>query len=82
MNALKIKDFKKMRQWVADNIDIEPASMFRSIYDSMNEHVEPSSVPQLVLILADYQYKNVHVADQEVNMVAFFTEVMVDCEFK
>ena len=82
MNALKIKDFKKMRQWVADNIDIEPASMFRSIYDSMNEHVEPSSVPQLVLILADYQYKNSFVADHELNMVACLTEVMAGVKFK
>tara|TARA_Y100001937_G_scaffold46716_1_gene65573 strand:- start:7766 stop:8701 length:936 start_codon:yes stop_codon:yes gene_type:complete len=82
MNALKIKDFKKMRQWVADNIDIEPASMFRSIYDNMNEHVEPASVPQLVLILADYQYKNSFVADHELNMVACLTEVMAGVKFK
>jgi DNA polymerase III delta prime subunit len=59
MSSLKLKDFRKMRQWVADNIDIEPASMFRKIYDNMNEFVEPASIPQLVLILADYQYKNI-----------------------
>ena len=47
----------------------------------MSEHLQPASIPACVLKIADYQYKNVHVADQEVNMVAFFTEVMVDCEF-
>ena len=82
MDALKIKDFKKMRQWVADNIDIEPASMFRKIYDNMNDHVEPQSIPQLVLILADYQYKNSFVADHELNMVACLTEVMAGVKFK
>ena len=82
MDALKIKDFKKMRQWVADNIDIEPASMFRKLYDNMNEHVEPTSIPQMVLILADYQYKNSFVADHELNMVACCTEIMAGVKFK
>ena len=82
MNHLKIKDFRKMRQWVADNIDVEPASMFRKIYDSMNDYVEPASVPQLVLILADYQYKNSFVADHELNMVACLTEVMAGVKWK
>lgn len=82
MSSLKMKDFKKMRQWVADNIDIEPASMFRKIYDNMNEHVEPSSIPQMVLILADYQYKNSFVADHELNMVACCTEIMAGVKFK
>ena len=82
MNHLKIKDFRKMRQWVADNIDVEPASMFRKIYDSMNDYVEPASIPQLVLILADYQYKNSFVADHELNMVACLTEVMAGGKFK
>jgi DNA polymerase III delta prime subunit len=82
MSSLKLKDFRKMRQWVADNIDIEPASMFRKIYDNMNEFVEPASIPQLVLILADYQYKNSFVADHELNMVACLTEVMAGVKFK
>jgi len=82
MSSLKMKDFKKMRQWVADNIDIEPASMFRKMYDNMNEHVEPSSIPQMVLILADYQYKNSFVADHELNMVACCTEIMAGVKFK
>lgn len=82
MNALKIKNFKQMRQWVADNIDTEPAAMFRKIYDNMSEFVEPQSIPQLVLILADYQYKNSFVADHELNMVACLTEVMAGVKFK
>jgi len=82
MSSLKMKDFKKMRQWVADNIDIEPASMFRKMYDNMNDHVEPSSIPQMVLILADYQYKNSFVADHELNMVACCTEIMAGVKFK
>jgi len=82
MNALKIKDFRKKTQWVADNIDVEPASMFRKVYDNMNEYVEPQSIPQLVLILADYQYKNSFVADHELNMVACLTEVMAGVKFK
>jgi DNA polymerase III delta prime subunit len=82
MSSLKLKDFKKMRHWVADNIDTEPASMFRKVYDNMNEFVEPQSIPQLVLILADYQYKNSFVADHELNMVACLTEVMAGVKFK
>jgi hypothetical protein len=82
MEHLKLKDFKLMRQWVADNIDVEPASMFRKVYDNMNEYVEPGSIPQLVLILADYQYKNSFVADHELNMVACLTEVMAGVKFK
>jgi len=82
MSSLKLKDFRKMRQWVADNIDVEPASMFRKVYDNMNEYVEPQSIPQLVLILADYQYKNSFVADHELNMVACLTEVMAGVKFK
>ena len=82
MSSLKVKDFRKMRQWAADNIDVEPATMFRKVYDNMNEYVEPQSIPQLVLILADYQYKNSFVADHELNMVACLTEVMAGVKFK
>ena len=82
MNHLKVKDFRKMRQWVADNIDIEPAAMFRKIYDSSTEYIDPQSIPQLILILADYQYKDSFVADHELNMVACLTEIMAGVEFK
>ena len=82
MNHLKVKDFRKMRQWVADNIDIEPAAMFRKIYDSSTEYIDPQSIPQLILILADYQYKDSFVADHELNMVACLTEIMAGVQFK
>jgi hypothetical protein len=80
--ALKTKDFKKMRSWVVNNMDVEPASIFRGIYDAMSDFVEPQSVPQLVLILADYQYKNAFVADHELNLVACMTEIMANVEIK
>jgi DNA polymerase III delta prime subunit len=79
---LKTKDFKKMRTWVVNNLDVEPASIFRGIYDNMNDKVQPQSIPQLVLILADYQYKNAFVADHEINIVACMTEIMSAVEFK
>ena len=79
----KSKDFQKMRKWVADTIHTSDAQdIYRKVYDTMSDYMQPQSIPLVVLKIADYQYKNVHVADQEVNMVAFFTEVMVDCEFK
>ena len=82
MANLKSKDFKTMRQWVANNIDVEPAALFRKIYDNMTDYVKPQSIPQLVLILADYQYKNAFVADHELNFVACMTEIMAGGEFK
>lgn len=81
MNDLKNKNFKGMRQWVVNNIDVEPAALFRKIYDNMTDYVKPQSIPQLVLILADYQYKNSFVADHELNFVACMTEIMAGVEF-
>ena len=71
-----------MRQWVVNNIDLEPASVFRGIYDTIDGKVEPESIPQIILILADYQYKNAFVADHELNLVACLTEVMANVQFK
>ncbi len=70
-----------MRSWVVNNIDLEPASIYRGIYDTMEGKVSPNSIPQLVLILADYQYKNAFVADHELNMVACLTECMANVEY-
>ena len=78
---LKNKDFKKMRSWVVNNIDTDASAIFRAIYDKMAEKVAPQSIPQLVLILGDYQYKNAFVADHELNVVACLTEVMSDVQF-
>jgi DNA polymerase III delta prime subunit len=79
---LKDKDFKKMRSWVVNNVDVDASSIFRSIYDRMYERVDSSSIPQLVLILADYQYKNSFCADHEINIVACMTEIMANVEIK
>ena len=81
-SAIRDKNFKKMRSWVVNNIDVEPATIFRGVYDKMYDFVAPNSIPQLVLILADYQYKNAFVADHELNLVACMTEVMASVEIK
>ena len=78
---LKDKDFRAMRKWVAENMDVDSAAIFRAIYDHMNDAVAPNSIPQLVLILADYQFKNSFAADKELNMVACLTECMAQVEF-
>lgn len=82
VTSLKEKNFKEMRKWVASNIDLEPSVIFRKIYDTMTEYLQPKSVPQVVLILADYQYKNAFVADHELNVVACMTEIMAGSEWK
>ena len=79
---LKEKNFKKMRQWVTNNMDQEPVAIIRMLYDNMSEFVDNQSIPQLVLILADYQYKDAFVADHELNMVAMMTEIMAQVNFK
>lgn len=82
MTALKAKNFKGMREWVVNNIDTEPHAIFRKIYDNLNEYLQPQTIPQVILILADYQYKNAFVADHELNVVACMTEVMANSEWK
>lgn len=82
VELLKQKDFSNMRKWVAENADTDPVTLFRKLYDGAVDIMKSSSIPQMVLILADYQYKQAFVADQEVNTVAALTELMVECEFK
>jgi DNA polymerase III delta prime subunit len=74
------KDFGAIRKWVASN-EIDSNTLFRKLYDNLYETLKPQSIPQAVLILADYQYKAAFVADQEINTVACLTELMVNCEF-
>jgi len=74
------KDFGAIRKWVATS-GVDANTVFRQIYDALYESVKPQSIPQAVLILADYQYKNAFVADTEINLVACLTELMVNCEF-
>ena len=78
---IKEKDFGAIRKWVAGN-DIDATAFYRKLYDNLYEVLKPQSIPQAVLILADYQYKGAFVADQEINTVACLTELMVGCEFK
>ena len=79
---LKSKDFKAMRKWISDNMDIEASAIYRGIYDQMYDYLKPQSIPQIVLILADYQYKQAFVADHELNVVACMTEIMANVEFE
>jgi len=74
------KDFGAIRKWVSSH-EIDNTSLFRKLYDTLSDTLKPSSVPQAVVILADYQYKAAFVADQEINTVACLTELMVNCEF-
>ena len=81
VTALREKNFPNMRQWVTSNVDNDPASVYRKIYDKLYEVVDKNSIPQAVLIIADYQYKSAFVADQEINLVACLIELMAECEF-
>lgn len=80
ISALREKDFKKMRTWVVNNLDNDPNVLFRKLYDVLLPEVV--QVPQLILLLADYQYKAAFVADAEINLVACLTEIMAACEMK
>lgn len=80
IDALREKDWKKMRTWVANNMDNDPPSLFRKIYDSVLPLT--NQVPNLVLTIADYQYKSAFVSDQEINLVACLTEIMASVEVK
>jgi len=80
--SLKNKDFKTMRSWVVNHLDLDTTAIIRGVYDQMMDYVQPQTVPQLVLILADYQYKAAFVADHELNLVACMTEIMGDVQFK
>jgi DNA polymerase III delta prime subunit len=82
IKAIKGKDFGSARKWVTNNLDSDSATVLRKIYDSMYEFLKPDSIPQAVLVLAKYQYQSAFVADQEINMMACLTEIMVECEFK
>lgn len=82
VSSIKNKDFASCRKWVTNNIDNDMSRIIRSIYDTLYEKLKPNSVPQMVLILAKYQYQAAFVADHEINLIACLTELMVECEFK
>jgi DNA polymerase III delta prime subunit len=82
IKGLKEKDFAAARKWVTNNLDNDPVKIYRKLYDSLYESLKSQSVPQMVVILARYQYQAAFVADHEINMIACLTEIMMDCEFK
>ena len=81
MKYMKDKKFNEVRKWVVNNLDNDPQKIYRKIYDVAEKHIQTSSIPQLVLILADSQYKFAFAADHELNLVACLVEIMVECQF-
>ena len=79
---LKGREFTNMKKWVSSNIDNEPQVIMRKIYDNLYTYLLPKSIPEAVLVIGEYQYKATFVMDQEINLVAFLTELMMRCEFK
>ena len=82
MVSMKNKEFTNVRKWVVDNLDNDPVKLYRRIYDNLYNYVDGSSIPHVVVILADYQYKSAFSADQEINMLACLTEIMAKVNFK
>lgn len=79
---LKEKRFSDMRKWVVDNLDNDAGALRRALYDKVSTLVKPQSIPQLVLILAEYDYKEAHVMDKEINTVAMLTTIMAEVDFQ
>ena len=79
---LKEKNFAEVRRWVVSNLDNDTSVLFRLIYDNLYTALVPSTIPAAVLVIAKYQYQTAFVADQEINMLAALTEIMVECKFK
>jgi len=82
INSLSKKEFKTVKTWIVNNIDSDPNMIIRKIYDALYNVLQPVSIPEAVLILAKYQYQIAFVADQEINLLACLTEIMVECKFK
>ena len=81
VSSLRKKDFASMRKWLATNPSLDTTSILRRLYDGAVEYITPETIPALVLIIADYQYKSAFVVDQEINLAACMTQIMCDCEF-
>jgi hypothetical protein len=82
MKNLREMNFTEVRKWVGKNSDMDSVALFRELYDNASTLLDPQSIPQLVLTLAEYQYKAAFVADHELNTMAALTEVMANCKFK
>lgn len=81
-DLLKAKNFTEIRKWVGEHSDIDSTTIFRRVYDELSLKVTPETIPVLILYIADYQFKAAWVADPEINIVAFFVEVMANVQFK
>ena len=79
---LKEKNFPEVRKWVVSNLDNDSSVLLRRIYDALNNSLVPNTIPSAVLIIAKYQYQIAFVADQEINLLAALSEIMVECKFK
>ena len=82
MHFMKEKEFTNVRKWVFNNLDNDPTRLFRSIYNNLYNYMDGSSIPHVVVILGEYQYKAAFVADQEINTLACLTEIMARVKFK
>ena len=82
IQSLKDKEFTNVRKWIVNNLDNDPVRVFRRIYDSLYDNLDGSTIPHVVVILAEYQYKSAFVSDQEINLLACMTEVMGQAKFK
>ena len=82
IKTLRAKDFPAVRKWVVSNLDNDPAVLLRRLYDALYSSLDGPSIAAAVLIIAKYQYQIAFVADQEINLMAALTEIMVECEFK
>jgi DNA polymerase III delta prime subunit len=82
IKLMKDKDFTEVRKWVAKNSDADTTALFRELYDTASVNMDANSIPPMILILSDYQYKAAFVADHELNIMAALTEIMAQCKFK
>jgi len=82
MTSLKNKEFTNVRKWIVQNLDNDAVRLYRRIYDSLYDHLDTSTIPHAVVIIADYQYKSAFVADQEINLLACMTELMGQVKFR
>ena len=82
VESLKTKNFKSVRSWVVNNLDNDPQKVYRKIYDKLYEKCDPNSIPAIILVIANYQYKSAFVGDQEINLMACLVEIMSNAKFK
>ncbi len=82
VDSLKNKKFNDVKKWVTQNLDSDPTSIMRKLYDNLSTVMDGPSVAAAVLIIAEYQYKSAFVVDQEINLLACLTQLMLECNFK